>query len=402
MEFKEYEFKEIQKRIRIKYIRESNVNLNPWEITNFVSRISSCFYKLELLNTIAIAINQGVVLNRIFIMDREYKLNTKYAGLSCIDLNMLGINKIYSVGKPISLTPDKSIYQIRFLFEYLYDLNRILYRAGKRRITGRDRAEAFDFLIQKGLIAALEEIEKTALDKMTFDAAQKEVDELRKEKTKIEKKYLNYIEDERNCPALESRLNLNEKMIREDEEQLVRKYYHAFFDYFTKLQRPVVGIYNPETRQIQILCADYFDYTINYNTYIDLKSITHNSPIMSEIEAGFSIAAMHKAEKRAEELHVLEKKKYELEIRNLQMDYTLKQQEAVKNTLDIYARKIEIQRELNRMADRQEADGISGLDDSYSSEKLLQTFEKVRKGYSEVLRTNQFVEQDKSIVDLKI
>ena len=401
MEFKEYKFKEIQKRIRMKYIRESNVNLNPWEITNFVSRISSCFYKLELLNTIAIAINQGVALNRIFIMDREYKLNTRYTGLSLIDLNTYGINKIFSIGKPIPLAPDKSINQIRFLFEYLYNLNRILYREGRRRFTEWDRAEAYAFLRQKGLVEALEEIEKIAFDKVTFHKAPKEFAGLRKEREKIEKKYLHYIEDEKKFPVLEMKLSNHEKGLKEEEEELVRKYYNIFFDYFTKLQRPIVGIFNPENQQIQILCADYFDDTINYNTHIDLKSITHNSPIMSEIEAGFSIASMHKAEKRAAELHILEKKKYELEIRNLQMDYMLKQQEAEKNALDIYARKIEIQRELNRMADRQEADGISGLDDSYSNKKLLQTFEKVRKGYSEVLRTNQFVEQDKSILDLR-
>lgn len=39
--FDEYEFKNIYERIRIKFMRDSAERLNPWEITNFVSRVST-------------------------------------------------------------------------------------------------------------------------------------------------------------------------------------------------------------------------------------------------------------------------------------------------------------------------------------------------------------------------
>lgn len=46
-EFDEYEFKDISKRVKITYRRDSDERLNPWEITNFVSRVTTCIYKIE-------------------------------------------------------------------------------------------------------------------------------------------------------------------------------------------------------------------------------------------------------------------------------------------------------------------------------------------------------------------
>lgn len=56
----------------------------------------------------------------------------------------------------------------------------------------------------------------------------------------------------------------------------------------------------------KILCADHFDNSIDKYTKIDLKSITQNSPLMAGIEAGYSIYALHKDQKRKQELHALE------------------------------------------------------------------------------------------------
>lgn len=77
-EFDEYEHKNNKERIRIKYNRDSDERLNPWEITNFIDRVSAYMYKIEMLNTIALAINQGVGKKNIFVLDKAYKLNGKY------------------------------------------------------------------------------------------------------------------------------------------------------------------------------------------------------------------------------------------------------------------------------------------------------------------------------------
>lgn len=87
--FDEYEYKNNNQRIRIRFSRDSEERLNPWEITNFVSRVSTYMYKIEILNTIALAINHGIEKKNIFVLDKAYKLNGKYKDFSEIDLNTL-------------------------------------------------------------------------------------------------------------------------------------------------------------------------------------------------------------------------------------------------------------------------------------------------------------------------
>lgn len=46
--FNEYEYKNNNQRIRVRFLRNSEERLNPWEITNFVSRVSTYMYKIEI------------------------------------------------------------------------------------------------------------------------------------------------------------------------------------------------------------------------------------------------------------------------------------------------------------------------------------------------------------------
>jgi len=90
--FDEYQYKDNSIRIKIEYCRDEETRLNPWEITNFVSRVSTYIYKIEILNTIALAINSGIDVKNIFILDKAYKLNYNYRKFSEINLNSLDIN----------------------------------------------------------------------------------------------------------------------------------------------------------------------------------------------------------------------------------------------------------------------------------------------------------------------
>ena len=125
--FNEYEYKNNNQRIRVRFLRNSEERLNPWEITNFVSRVSTYMYKIEMLNTIALAINQGIEKKNIFVLDRAYKLNGNYKDFSEIDLNTLAINRVYAIGKPVSMEPNQDLVEIKYLFESLYRVNKILY-----------------------------------------------------------------------------------------------------------------------------------------------------------------------------------------------------------------------------------------------------------------------------------
>lgn len=400
--FDEYEYKNNNQRIRIRFSRDSEERLNPWEITNFVSRVSTYMYKIEILNTIALAINHGIEKKNIFVLDKAYKLNGKYKDFSEIDLNTLAINSVYAIGKPVSMEPNRDLVEIKYLFESLYGVNKILYRYAKKRITKEDRLEAYNVLKQKGFLFVLNFIIDKAKNKVDDEERLNVSKNVENECSKILKKYQEYLTDKERFDDIEAKLEKsNDEELTESEKRVEKNYYKKFYEHIFVLPRPVVGIYYKEENKFSILCGDHFDSNINKNTKIDLKRITQNSPIMAEIESGCQILALRKEEKRKEELHELEKRKMELEIAKLEKENKLLEQEEVKNELDMLNKSIELKTRLDSMAETEENAGVKSMASSYANRQLCMVYNKVQNGYKEVLKTNKFIEASDSIIDMK-
>ncbi len=401
--FDEYEYKNNNQRIRIKFLRDSEERLSPWEITNFISRVSTYMYKIEILNTIALAINQGIEKKNIFVLDKAYKLNGKYKDISEIHLNTLAINSVYAIGKPVSMEPNQDLVEMKYLFESLYRVNKILYRFAKKRITKEDRLEVYNVLKQKGFLPALNFISDKAKNKVGDEERFSVSKKVENECSKVLKIYQEYLTDKVYFDDIEAKLEKNnDEELTEFEKRVEKNYYKKFYEHIFVLPLPVVGIYCKEENKFSILCGDHFDSNINKNTKIDLKSITQNSPIMGEIESGCQILALWKEEKRKKELHELEKRKKELEIAILEKENKLKEQEGVKNELDILNKTIELKKRLDSMAEAEENLGIKSMASSYANRQLRIMYNKVQNGYNEVLKTNKFIEESDSIIDMKV
>lgn len=400
--FDEYEYKNTNQRIRIKFSRKSEERLNPWEITNFVSGVSTYMYKIEILNTIALAINQGIEKKNIFVLDKAYKLNGKYKDFSEIYLNTLAINSVYSIGKPISMEPNKDLIEIKYLFESLYGVNKILYQFAKKRITKGDRLEAYNVLKQEGFLYALNFITDKVKNKIGDEEQLNVSKNVENECSKVLKRYQEYLKDKEFFDDIETKLEKsNDEKLADSEKRIEKNYYKKFYECISALPRPVVGIYSKEENKFSILCGDHFDSNINKNTKIDLKSITQNSPIMAEIESGCQILALRKEEKRKKELHELEKRKIELEIAKLEKENKLMEQEEIKNELDMLNKSIELKTRLDSMAETEENEGIKSMVSSYANRQLCMVYNKVQNGYEEILKTNKFNELPDSIIDMK-
>lgn len=403
--FNEYSYKDATKRLKFRYIRQKDSHLNPWEITNFVSRVSTYMYKIELVNTIAIAINNGIKPENIFILDKAYKLNANYKDFSTLKLDSLDINNIFSVGKPISIKPNKDLIEMSLLFELFFKVNQILYRYGENRISAQDRLDGYKNLLESDFLEAIVLFCNKANMKISEENDINVSDKIKKEREKISKKYQSYIKSKDYIDNLIIKLDEGDiDTLKNNDKEITKKYYNQFFEFLIRLPRPVVGIYHKELNEFQILCCDHFDYNVEFNTRIDLRSITQNSPIMSEIEAGYSISLMHKDDKRKEQIHELEKKKLELELINLEMDSKIKEQEIVKNDLDMINKAIEIKLKIDELADKQENLGIKSMATSYASKQIKSIYGKVQNGYLDVLHTNNFIEDTSaiSIIDLKV
>lgn len=401
--FDEYEYKKNNQRIKIEFLRDTKERLNPWEITNFVSRVTTYMYKIEIINTIALAINQGIEKKNIFVLDKAYKLNGKYKDFSEIDLNTLAINSVYAIGKPVSMEPNQDLIEIKYLFEILYKVNKVLYRFAKKRITKEDRLEAYNVLKQKGFLFVLDFIIDKAKKKVDDEERLNVIKNVENECSKVLKKYQEYLADKEHFDDIETKLEKsNDGELTESEKRVEKNYYKKFYEHIFVLPRPVVGIYYKEENKFSILCGDHFDSNIDKNTKIDLKSITQNSPIMAEIESGCQILALRKEEKRKEELHELEKRKKELEIANLKKENKLMEQEEIKNELDMLNKLIELKTRLDSMAETEENLGIKSMASSYANRQLCVVYNKVQNGYEGALKTNKFAESSDHIIDTKV
>lgn len=322
--------------------------------------------------------------------------------MGCMPLSRDVINSVYAIGKPVSMEPNRDLVEIKYLFESLYGVNKILYRYAKKRITKEDRLEAYNVLKQKGFLFVLNFIIDKAKNKVDDEERLNVSKNVENECSKILKKYQEYLTDKERFDDIEAKLEKsNDEELTESEKRVEKNYYKKFYEHIFVLPRPVVGIYYKEENKFSILCGDHFDSNINKNTKIDLKRITQNSPIMAEIESGCQILALRKEEKRKEELHELEKRKMELEIAKLEKENKLLEQEEVKNELDMLNKSIELKTRLDSMAETEENAGVKSMASSYANRQLCMVYNKVQNGYKEVLKTNKFIEASDSIIDMK-
>lgn len=401
--FDEYKYKNTKHRLSIEYFRDCEERLNPWDITNFISRISTYMYKLEIINTVALAINCGIPKKDIFILDKAYKINGKYKNISSIQLNTIDINKMFSIGKPISMEPNNDILELNYLFEILYKTNQILYQFGRKRITMLDRSTAYQTLHREGFFAALEFVVNLSIDKLNDEEQRKSYSKILKTQKNILKKYEKDLANSTLIERLHPKLETNHYVeLSPTETDIEKKYYAKFYEYIISLPRPVVGIYYKKEQMCSILCADHFDNTILKNTQIDLKSITQNSPISSLLEGGVSIYTAIKEETRRDELHKLQVRKAELEIEQLEKANALLEHEDTIKQLEIINAALETKLKLDALVESEENLGIKTIANSYAQRHLLEAYRKNQNGYSEVLNANKFIEKSASIIDTKI
>ena len=64
------------------------------------------------------------------------------------------------------MEPNQDLVEIKYLFEILYKLNKILYQYSKKRITKQDRVEAYETLSKRGFSNAMEFICEKARNKV--------------------------------------------------------------------------------------------------------------------------------------------------------------------------------------------------------------------------------------------
>ena len=108
--FDDYKYKDNTKIISLQIKQGREKKLYPWEVSTFLGKFNTYYYKSEVINTIAIALNQGILAENIMVFDKSFNISNQNSKLSYLSLTDSDIKYLYYIGLPYSLLPNKTIY----------------------------------------------------------------------------------------------------------------------------------------------------------------------------------------------------------------------------------------------------------------------------------------------------
>ena len=191
---------------------------------------------------------------KVKIQNKSYDINNSYSYFRKSQEYYLGkskvVEKLYNLGRPISMFPNKKIKKIEIIFnlyENLYTLFRAnnIYRISKKQLKKYVELPFYD---------AIREIENDAnriIDSLEFENTNKSLAIKEKLNEFLERARLNYydfFEDQNNIKNFNSIIDKEFTQLSEDEIILQRdmeqKYYNRFYKCLKKVDRPIILRYN--------------------------------------------------------------------------------------------------------------------------------------------------------------
>lgn len=106
------------------------------------------------------------------------------------------------------MDPNQDLIEIKYLFEILYKVNKILYRLGRNRINKWNRLDAYKVMRQEGFFQALTFVKEKAKSKIDDENFLRASRSIENECEKICKMYQDYLSDQRYFQNIEEKLEI--------------------------------------------------------------------------------------------------------------------------------------------------------------------------------------------------
>ncbi len=288
--FDDYKYKDNTKIISLQIKQSREKKLYPWEVSTFLGKFNTYYYKSEVINTIAIALNQGISAENIMVFDKSFNISNQNSKLSYLSLTDSDIKYLYYIGLPYSLLPNKTIYLLNRLFFYFRDINEFLFNHKGKRINRDNLGKLYGKFNTYGfnnMILLLKEYVSDSLTNITLEKSQ--IALLNKIYDNFNNDYLEYESDEIEIEGFKSSI-LNNTLTSEDlKNKIYNKYFKDFYYYLNNIQRPFVVVKNESTNILTVLCRGQFNKDDIKSSTLDLKSISHNSPFKAVIKGGIEL-----------------------------------------------------------------------------------------------------------------
>lgn len=290
--------KEAQKRYVVKMRQNTKQHVKAWRITDFIEKINNSYYKKELLKEITERLNNGESPENFIILDKSFNIHKANKHIKVLKLNTVnGVKKLYHLGKPYSLYPNEKIIVFNNVFntfstlytlfnQYKIRLDKSILKDTFTEIFNEKEELILDFtLLNEELDHSLDLIEDS-IDRENLRVKKvaliKELKENIETEIKAAKDFIKIDKD------IKDESTLKKKMGDKKYKELVSVSPNKFTRYLISTIRPIVGVYNPEKNQIEVLASNFIKKDGFDERQIDLKNVSHNSPFSVTIIAGFT------------------------------------------------------------------------------------------------------------------
>ena len=297
--FDDIQFKDVKNTVYLGLKNSKKKELSTWEISRYIFDLNTYYYKYEVINSIALALSNGVKPEDIIVINESFMLNHRYARLNVIDLERPELNLLYFLGLPYSMVPSVAIFNMRIIFKYYRMINEFLFQNKLQRNETKWICSFYIESLLSGLDKAIQNI--TQLSEKKIINTKKYV-ELSNLFTKLSKDFQKQYKKE--YAQLEQDLVLDIKKLQEKKN--ITKNYSGFFSMLNKLQRPVVLVIDQQSNKARVLCRSQLNKEAKDKTTFTLRSVIQNSPIQMLVQSGISILTAIKDEERKKELHAIE------------------------------------------------------------------------------------------------
>lgn len=312
--FDDYAFKNTETRIRFKFLQKKDEPLYPWEIASFLKGFNTVYYKFELLNSICSALNHGILPEDIIIFDHSLPLYERYAEMNLLS-EATAAKLFYPIGLPVALTPSEWSINYHFLYLSFKAVNSLLKLKHVQplrleQIIGLYEAlsvEGLDYVKSRLVDLALEQSEKSY--KIAVEKGEKKEELKRSDFDRALLKPIRFKEQSQKDLEFISGLNDDQKVelltSPGRNNRRLAAFLTSFFDKFDKTVRPLVcaRVGNGKFRVLGRSLVNKKE-----RTGLELKEIKKNSPLGALFEAGVTAYQAIQQEKRAKELHEIDKK----------------------------------------------------------------------------------------------
>ncbi|MFK3682149.1 hypothetical protein [Pseudomonas sp. NPDC088890] len=371
--FDDYDFKGTSTRISLKFVQIKDEPMYPWEIASFLNKLNTAYYKFELLNSICSALAHGILPEHIFIFDHSLPLYKQYS-----EMNLLSepnaAKTFYPIGMPIPLIPSKYVYDLNCFYQAFQRINSTLKSNHVQPFRRTTVASAFEVLQSDGLEAAEQHIIELAKGRaaLSYENAMKR-GEKRKEVDPAA--FENSLEKYRKSKAtLFSDLDIITNLSDEEKEAIlspehksdrrIKKRLSEFFTTFDATTRPLVCA-RVGNNYIRVLGRSLVNK--REQTGLELKEAKRNSPLGAFIEGGLALYQTINQERRAKELHELDLKRKEEEIKLVQAQ--IRGQELINLETEI-----KISESLNDAKSKTDLSAIQNIPDSPMRRQIAKAY----------------------------